>query len=250
MQDRYTGDIGDFGKYGLLRVLCPKDPDNYGPKISLGVNWYFVPEELVLNERGKNDGIKRTYLQNTPKNHKLFRSCDPPLYDALKTIDDNGELYIQSIKKYNILPSCEFFYERPLSHDRNKRSVWAKNAYEKLHKCDVIFMDPDNGLEVKSAKGKKRIKYILFSELDDFWKNGNSLIIYQHSHFGSSVKIQIKEKFAELKKHSAKLSGAFTLQYHRGTSRFFIIIPNKKHKDILLNRAKYLLDSQWGQHFT
>ena len=37
MQDRYTGDIGDFGKLGLLRWLSTS--------LSIGVNWYLVPDE-------------------------------------------------------------------------------------------------------------------------------------------------------------------------------------------------------------
>lgn len=33
MQDRYAGDIGDFGKFGLLKALLAEG-------FSLGVNWY------------------------------------------------------------------------------------------------------------------------------------------------------------------------------------------------------------------
>ena len=33
MQDRYAGDIGDFGKFGLLKALLSEG-------FSLGVNWY------------------------------------------------------------------------------------------------------------------------------------------------------------------------------------------------------------------
>ena len=33
MQNRYTGDIGDFGKLGLLRQLSRTG-------LSIGVNWY------------------------------------------------------------------------------------------------------------------------------------------------------------------------------------------------------------------
>ena len=33
MQDRYAGDIGDFGKFGLLRALSSAG-------LSIGVNWY------------------------------------------------------------------------------------------------------------------------------------------------------------------------------------------------------------------
>ena len=35
MQDRYAGDIGDFGKFALLKEL-----ENQG--LSVGVNWYKI----------------------------------------------------------------------------------------------------------------------------------------------------------------------------------------------------------------
>lgn len=40
MQNRYAGDVGDFGKYGLLRCLCGEPP-----LLSLGVVWYLVSDE-------------------------------------------------------------------------------------------------------------------------------------------------------------------------------------------------------------
>ena len=36
MQDRFVGDIGDFGKYGLLRAICGIAP-RAEPKRSLGL---------------------------------------------------------------------------------------------------------------------------------------------------------------------------------------------------------------------
>ena len=46
MQNRYTGDIGDFSKLGLLRALS-----NAG--LSIGLNWYLTPNE-THNEDGKH----------------------------------------------------------------------------------------------------------------------------------------------------------------------------------------------------
>ena len=43
MQDRYVGDVGDFGKYGLLRALC-------GGDLTLGVVWYLYPDEEANND--------------------------------------------------------------------------------------------------------------------------------------------------------------------------------------------------------
>ena len=45
MQNRYVGDLGDFGKYGLLRALCVPGDALGGPELSLGIVWYLVPDE-------------------------------------------------------------------------------------------------------------------------------------------------------------------------------------------------------------
>ena len=44
MKSQYIGDIGDYGKYGLLRFL-----ESNG--IRLGVNWYMTPEVLYWGPR-------------------------------------------------------------------------------------------------------------------------------------------------------------------------------------------------------
>ena len=66
MQDRYTGDIGDFGKLGLLRQLASTG-------LSIGVNWYRTPDETH-----NSDGLHVGYLQK-----EQFRTCDPALWSAL-----------------------------------------------------------------------------------------------------------------------------------------------------------------------
>ena len=48
MQNRYTGDIGDFGTLGLLRQLSRAG-------LSIGVNWYLVPDE-AHNGDGRHIG--------------------------------------------------------------------------------------------------------------------------------------------------------------------------------------------------
>ena len=44
MQDRYAGDIGDFGKIALLQQIREKG-------LTIGVNWYKVnPADYEINE--------------------------------------------------------------------------------------------------------------------------------------------------------------------------------------------------------
>ena len=51
MKDQYVGDIGDFGKYGLLRYLN-------GRSLRIGVNWYLTPRD------GRTDGNHTEYLED------------------------------------------------------------------------------------------------------------------------------------------------------------------------------------------
>ena len=45
-QNRYVGDIGDFGKYGLLCAPAQEEP------LSPGVNWRLFPDECYHDVRG------------------------------------------------------------------------------------------------------------------------------------------------------------------------------------------------------
>lgn len=72
MQDRYVADVGDFGKYGLLRCLtgvtcCPEKS-----ALKLGVIWYLTPSCLG----NANDGRHLNYLDR----EKEFKVCDPVLF--------------------------------------------------------------------------------------------------------------------------------------------------------------------------
>ena len=59
MQNRYVGDIGDFGKLGLLRALSSKG-------LSIGVNWY-----LTTDESHNGDGRHVDYLAKDPEKNMV-----------------------------------------------------------------------------------------------------------------------------------------------------------------------------------
>lgn len=72
MQDRYVADVGDFGKYGLLRCLAGITCETKKDKLKLGVIWYLTPSCLG----NPNDGKHLYYLDNQTK----FKDCDEPLF--------------------------------------------------------------------------------------------------------------------------------------------------------------------------
>ena len=78
VQHHFVGDVGDFGKYGLLRALTGTWPVAE-PRLSLGVVWY-LPADATGSAA---DGQKLSYLSQPNR----FRSCDPRLYDALGAVE-------------------------------------------------------------------------------------------------------------------------------------------------------------------
>ena len=62
MKNQYVGDIGDYGKYGLLRFLANKG-------IKIGVNWYLTENDLT------NDGNKTDYLKDDKEKLNIYNKC-------------------------------------------------------------------------------------------------------------------------------------------------------------------------------
>lgn len=84
MQNKYVGDIGDFGKYLLLKSVSSG--------FRLGVNWC-----LVEDETNNNDGNFIGYL-NDDSNNNEYKKLDSVLYDALKEIVETNQRNIDSIQ--------------------------------------------------------------------------------------------------------------------------------------------------------
>ena len=150
MQSKYTGDIGDFGKYGLLRYLSGlTDPETPEPDLKLGVVWYLRSDECC-----KKDGRITGYLKATTKNHREFRTCDPGLWDVLKGLVDCGKRCIHEVERAGVLPECTLYYSAPLDFPPdflgiNRAEVRERlldAALEKVAGADLVFLDPDNGI--------------------------------------------------------------------------------------------------------
>jgi len=256
MQNRYTADIGDFGKYGLLRALCSPVAD--GLNARLGVVWY-----LVLDESHNADGKFTQYLNHSTKNDRRFRQCDPELYDTLADIIQHSKRCVSNIHKFGILPHGTVFYEERLTFDNmpanglkacrkrtDHRNEWVQGALSATVDCDLIFVDPDNGLEVGIKRHMKLgPKYVFFDELEPYYKRGQSIVIYQHIFRRGTAKEQVRERLAQIDER-LNSDSTFALLYHRGAARAFLVVPSEKHKSILTKKVEQFMQGPWSQHFT
>ena len=220
MQDRYVGDVGDFAKYALLRRLggLPQDAP-----VRLGVVWCLFPDETH-----NADGRHLAYL-DTPE----FQSLDNVLIAALRTILETGQRRVFSVLSSGILPVGTVSCHEPVSPPRPCsqrdrllcRSAWLARCFELTGNCDLVFFDPDNGLEVGSVpKHHPRAgKYIFWDELLPFWDRGQVLLIYHHLNRTAPAARQIgilSPRFTAVFDRAEVLP----LVFRRGSSRVFWLV--------------------------
>ena len=172
MQDRYAGDIGDFVKYALLREL------SVGAK--LGVAWYLHPHE------GKSaDGRHTEYLASPAD----WRSLDEGLFDNLEKIVNSRRRSVAAVQRASVLRGAIFADERldvaevPVRCRSSWRHNWFERVRQRLHGCDVVFADPDNGLLSDCRfrpTVKKSAKSISEREVRDL-AAGRPMVVYHHN---------------------------------------------------------------------
>ena len=237
MQNRYAGDIGDFGKLGLLRALRASG-------LSVGINWYLVPDETH-----NDDGRYVQYLEDAS-----FRQCDPALWSELKQIVDAGRRTVSALESRHLLDAA--FYSDVLSFAGMKKEAraavrknWHRKALDALSGAELVFVDPDNGLLVPSAAGTgKENKYVAPEELADYYRQGASVIYYQHkARLPDSFYTQRHREWIE----SSGFGGAsgLALKFTRTSLRYYFFLLQPEHEETVAKALDGMLETAWGRCF-
>lgn len=248
MQNRYVGDVGDYGKYALLRHLCVPET---APSLKLAIIWCLFPDEAA-----NNDGRHISYLRDPE-----FAKLDPNLHAALNSIVSSGRRHISAISEFGCLPRSTVFVAEPVSTGREvsagrterirQRGAWFHECFRQTENCDLVFFDPDNGLEAASVPKHhpKAGKYIYWDELVPFWNRGHTLLIYHHLNRTTSAAQQVQ--LLELRFATAFDRAAIVpLVFRRGSSRVFWLVHRADALGYgLVRRAAALLDTGWSRHF-
>jgi hypothetical protein len=245
MQDRYTGDVGDFGKYGLLNEIFKRS----NGKIRLGINWFYVAKEENQTGDGKHTG----YLKDESKAYKEYRACFPELYDKLKSIVNDERRRINEIEKDLILPRETVFYSKPIPDSsanprkrKEDRENWLKESLIKLEEADIIFLDPDNGIQTDKVKKTqtKAIKYVFINEIKRYYELDKSLIVYNHRD--RKPRSEYNEKIKGLRNYINTLNSISVLRFKRVSIRDFIFLIHKDHQDLIDQTINYLTRKPCG----
>ena len=112
----------------------------------------------------------------------MYRHHDPALFDLLHDkVHRRGLRNVNTAYMPRILPNS-WLYDDLVPTDRISRKTWFETFLRKAHGSDLVFFDPDNGLEVSSVScgTKDSPKYLYWSEVEQAYDEGHSLLVYQH----------------------------------------------------------------------
>src|SRR3972149_10516821 len=109
MQDQGGGDVGDFGKCGILRALSGWHPHD-APGLRLGVIWYFVGGKEKPGENRR----PYEYLRSKGPLARSLRECDQDLARMLQVFRRPRAGSVKAIVGSGILSPETKFYDAPL----------------------------------------------------------------------------------------------------------------------------------------
>ena len=215
MKNQYVGDIGDYGKFGLLRFLT-----NHGIKI--GINWYLTEND------GSSDGRYTGYLNRSEE-----AIYDSELFKSLQKIAFRSDKTVRMIEDANIIPGAEFYGQiltsRTLEADERElnRRLWFNNAALVFENAELIFIFPE--------------------EICRYYNSGKNVVFYCHK--GRRKQEAWEQTKASIQDY-IRDAQILAVTCHRGTQRSYIFVlhPDCYHK---YNRIlKDFLISDWGKMFS
>lgn len=229
MKNQYAGDVGDYTKLGVLRAI-----EKVG--LSIGLNWYLTPDEPE-HSKTFTDGKHTAYLKC---------DCDTPddkLHCALKKIGLSNNRTVTRLEKAKLFKNA-FFWNKIL--EAKSRDKWHLEALKKLSNQDVIFLDPDNGLEVKSTKpySKNGNKYTTYQEAADYYAKGATVIIYNHRD-RKPEEDYLKRFYRFKDMEETKNAKMFYLRASRYSVRDYLFLVQERHFSDLEMAIDSFLATEW-----
>lgn len=235
MQDRYAGDIGDYGKIGLLKALRLQG-------MSVGINWYLVD---LLDVEKKSDG---SFKQQDGKYliPEKLKICDQNFAEILTDIAQSCDRSVKSIECAELVQDAIYFNE-PVPVD--DRTGWHSRAMETLKNVDIVFVDPDNGMLVESVgkKSIRSIKYTFYEEVRDYVCRGSSVLIYNHRSRKKEAQYfhEICSKLHEVTEIPEP--EILKITFPKCSVRDYLAVPaSKAHHDRIQAAFELMVHGVWG----
>ena len=185
MQDKYVGDIGDFGKFQLFRYLFAHSQSPFAGK-ALAQIWFMHRGEGEVN----NDGKHIDYFER-------IMGSDAYLEHSMMDLLMRQKREVTELENLKLLPNAAFYYEE-VPRALEDRYLWLNGALTFAMQSPVVAVAPDNGMALRcnrSAQSFEHLtlkehytqkvsphKYIFADEIDYFYRlpHLEIFVVYQH----------------------------------------------------------------------
>ncbi len=147
MKNQYFGDLNDYLKYSLLRLLGGNG------LLEIAICWALTEDDGSLN------GKRIKYLEQPD----AWGRHDAAIFRLLRDeVLHRGNRRVSAIEQANVLKNCRYF-RKIMNDEASSRELYFEEFFRFAEGADFVFFDPDNGLNVKSVpRGKKgSSKYVL-----------------------------------------------------------------------------------------
>ena len=204
MKEQQFADLRDYMKYSFLRQLLEHD-------LGCTVCWMMTPYDRTTPTP------KTRYVRDRQK----WGHYDPAVFEYLREQVNNGQPDIRSLQREDVSPiaACRFYWRRfPPSSTRrmDEHFTFRKSYFDGcLHEAigtDLVFLDPDTGLENDSLKLKDLDKYVLWDEISRIYHAGHSVMVFNFLRGGTDRKDNIVAERTELLRE--RLRNADVLRTH------------------------------------
>lgn len=228
MKDQYFGDINDFLKYGLIRGLTAST------RLQVAVCWMLTPCGA------KNDGNKTRYLDDPDR----WARHDPDLFHALReAVLVRHDRSVGAAAAQGVLPTARFFSGIIPDDQRLREALFADFRLTSAT-ADIVFFDPDNGMQVRSVPPGHResSKYLRWCEVAAAFGDGHSLLIYQHFPH------RAREPFIrEMADDLVRCAGAPEAYVFRTPHVGFFLLVQERHRAIVKGKVE-VVSQTWAPH--
>jgi hypothetical protein len=189
---------------------------------------------MLTRDDGRTDGSRRDYLENP----RRWRAFDPALFDAL----GRSRRSVVEARSRRLMPGA-VFHEETLTDDRDERYGYIKRFLAASRSCELVFFDPDNGLDVRSVpKGRRgSSKYLYRDELRQAFRAGHSVLFYQH--FPRVARGPYSSRLAD---KVGVLTGAAGVWRLRTAHVLFLLAAQVRHCELLAARVAFFDAGPWA----
>ena len=178
------------------------------------------------------------------------------LWGKLRDLMLRGARCVHCVEKAEILPENTRYYAAQVPYiPGNKREVkdtrarmrelWLEGATHAMKGAALVFLDPDNGLGEEGDKNKAGgAKDCYPGDIEAFWNAGHSVAFIHHPG-----REQIPDDYPATEAvRQATGQDPIILRLRHATAPLFYIVPQDRHRPMLLNRLTKFAD-KWQEHF-